>query len=93
MAKQTKNSTDTSRKGDFSPTKEGTKEFNEAVVARKELLNSFGSAAPYKGTSSVSSSAKKIQNRKDKGREMGKVPNYSPRKARTQKILDATAAM
>lgn len=93
MAKQTKNTTDTSRKGDFSPLKEGTREFNEAVVARKELLNSFGSAASYKGTSSVSSSSKKIQNRKDKGRKMGEVPNYSPRKARTQNILAATSLM
>lgn len=94
MAKQHKNSTDTSRKGDFSPLKEGTKEFSEAVSARKELINSFGSAAPFKGTGSISSSAKKHANRKTAKREMGKTPDYTPasvRQARFQKKLTQVA--
>ena len=55
-------------------------EYTDAKRARTEMMNTFGSAQPYKGTSSVSRAASKTEHRIKAGKPtIGKKPNYSRR--------------
>lgn len=61
-------------------------EYKLAKGARTEMLNSFGSAQPYKGTSSVSSAATKHKHRAEaRWERKGNVPNYTRKDAKPQR--------
>lgn len=67
------------RTSDYSPTKPGSREENQAINARRDMIAILGSPrSQYKGTGSVSSSAKKMQNRAKHGRatEKENIPKY-----------------
>lgn len=69
----------TRQTSDYSPTKPGSREENQAIAARREMLGWM--EAPrhkYKGTGSVSRSAKKMEKRIKHGRVTNKenIPNY-----------------
>lgn len=68
------------RTSDYSPTKPGSREENQAINARRELIAILASPRnSHKGLGSISSSAKKMQNRAKYGRVTAKenIPNYN----------------
>lgn len=69
----------TRQTSDYSPTMNGSREQNQAINARREMLGWMEAPRQqYKGTGSVSSSSKKMYYREKHGRVTDKenIPNY-----------------